>query len=520
MSRRQVAMNEIAEMIYQWYQGVSLKEIQRSLGFDRNTVRKYVRLAQSVGITRGAPFPTETDLMEKIKGKIDSSVLITTPAQELIAPHRQWITDLLQDEKIEAKQIWRLFREKTDLKIGYCTMLRYLRNQFQWGAPVVTVRIEVDPGSQAQVDFGYAGMMMDPQTGKMRKAWAFIMILSYSRHRFVHFVFRMDVNNWIDCHERAFAFFNGVPGCVVLDNLKPGVIKPDIYDPVLNRSYADLERHYGFIADPAKIKKPRHKGKVERTIPVMRGQLLAGRSLRDIDEANERALEWCSQIGMEIHGTTKRRPLEAFQKEEASHLKSLPGEPFERPLWKPCKVHPDHHIVFDRSYYSLPTRFIGKEVWVRAGRHLVHIFLNEQLIKTHRRSLTAGTFMTDPTDYPPEKLAYLMPAPNYCRAQAAQIGPQTEALVRRILGDHAMRNLRKAQAILRLAQKYGKAAMEEASQRALFFENFQYRSIKTILEKGWKVAEPQSGQAVALSDLGRRFLRPPDYFASKSEVTP
>lgn len=128
--------------------------------------------------------------------------------------------------------------------------------------------------------------------------------------------------------------------------------------------------------------------------------------------------------------------------------------------------------------------------------------------------------MTDPTDYPPEKLAYLMPAPNYCRAQAAQIGPQTEALVRRILGDHAMRNLRKAQAILRLAQKYGKAAMEEASQRALFFENFQYRSIKTILEKGWKVAEPQSGQAVALSDLGRRFLRPPDYFASKSEVTP
>src|SRR4030066_236760 len=160
---------------------------------------------------------------------------------------------------------------------------------FQFGAPFVPVRIEVEAGSQAQVDLGYAGMMVDPATGKLRRAWAFIMTLSFSRHRFVRFIFRSDVRNWIDSHIRAFEFFGGVPTSVVLDNLKAGVIKADLYDPTLNRAYGGLERHYGFGADPAKAGKPRHKGKVERGVPVVRKHLLAGRTFRDIEEANQRA---------------------------------------------------------------------------------------------------------------------------------------------------------------------------------------------------------------------------------------
>ena len=145
-------------------------------------------------------------------------------------------------------------------------------------------------------------------------------------------------------------------------------------------------------------------------------------------------MKWCrEEIGREIHGTTKRRPFEVFQKEEAACLKPLPGEAFECPLWKECTVHPDHHIVFDRSYYSLPTRFIGQKVWARGGRNLVRIFLDEQLIKTHERAVRPGTWRTDFSDYPPEKLAYLMPAPTHCRSKAAQIGPQTESLIREIL---------------------------------------------------------------------------------------
>jgi len=520
MARREVTMNEIVEMIYQWHQGASIKSIRRSLGFHRKTIRRYVTLAQSVGVCREEAFPSERELIEKLTVLDPPGLLREAPVTEMILPHRDWIKSLLEHPQMTAKQVWRLFRERTALPVSYWTMKRYLRIQFQFGAPAVTVRLEVEPGSQAQVDFGYAGMMVDPWTGKLRKAWAFIMTLSYSRHRFVRFIFRQDVQNWIDCHIRAFEFFQGIPACVVLDNLKPGVIKADIYDPTLNRAYAELERYYGFVADPAKTGEPKHKGKVERNMPIIRQQLLAGRSFRDSDEANQRALRWCrEEIGMEIHGTTKRRPFEVFEQEEASKLRPLPLEPFECPLWKECTVHPDHHIVFDKSYYSLPTRWIGKEVWARGTRNLVQIFFDEQLIKTHLRAKQPGTWVTDPTDYPPEKLAYLMPTPTYCRQKASEIGPHTETLVQKILQDHAMRNLRKAQAILRLAEKHGHVSMEATSERALFFDNLNYRSIKTILEKGWLAPKPISApNQIPLSPLGQRFLRAPDYFEPRKEV--
>jgi len=513
-------MNEIIEMIYQWHQGAGFKSIRRSLGFDRKTIRKYVELAQSVGVSRGESFPEETELVEKLKGLGHRGLLRETPVKDLITPYRDWIEGLLQHREMTAKQVWRLFREQTGLPVSYWTMKRYLGTQFQFGVSPVTVRLEVEPGSQAQVDLGYAGMMMDPSCGKLRRTWAFIMTLSYSRHRFVRFIFRQDVSNWIDCHIRAFEFFGGVPASVVLDNLKAGVTKADLYDPVLNRAYGELERHYGFVADPAKAGKPKHKGKVERGIPVVRKHLLAGRTFRDIEEANQRALGWCrEEIGLEVHGTTQRKPFEVFKQEEASKLKPLPLESFECPLWKKCTVHPDHHVVFDKSYYSLPTRWIGKEVWARGTQHLVQIFFDEQLIKTHVRAEQAGSWRTDSSDYPPEKLAYLMPTPTYCRKKASEIGPHTEALVEEILKEHAMRNLRKAQAILRLAEKHGHLPMEAASKRALYFGNFHYRSLKTILEKGWLALErTPTIPLIPLSSLGQRFLRTPDYFAPGKEV--
>jgi transposase len=515
MARREVTMNEMVEIIFQWHQGAGFKQIHRSLGFHRKTIRKYVELAQQAGINRGDPFPEESDLAARLNGLTDAPMVRETPRQDILAPHEEWFKQLLKNNQMTAKQAWRLFREESGEAVSYCTIKRYLRNRFQFGAPRNTVRLEVMPGSQAQVDFGYAGLMIEPETGRIRKTWAFIMTLSFSRHRFVRFVFKQDIFNWIDCHIRAFEFFGGVPATIVLDNLKAGVVKADIYDPTINRAYGELERHYGFVADPAKVGQPRHKGKVERLVPVVRKSFLAGRSLSDIEEANTRGLQWCREVGLEVHGTTKRKPYEVFQREEAAHLKPLPWDRYECPLWKPCTVHPDHHIVFDSSYYSLPTRFIGQEVWVRGTQQLVQIFLREELIKTHIRATRPGTWVTDRLDYPPEKLAYLMPVPTYCRKKALEIGPQTDRFIKALLGDHTMRNLRKAQAVLRLAEKYGPQAMEAAAGRALHFGNLRVKSFKAILEKGLAHPTEPVLPSAPLSQLGLSFLRAPRYFSGE-----
>jgi len=511
-------MNEIVEIIYHWHQGNSIKGIKRSLKFDRKTIRKYIHVAQQLGVRRQDPFPEQQELIRKLRSLSRAPSLYERPAMDSVDIYRDQISQWLKDEDITAKQIWRLLKEEHDVPVSYCSVKRYLRREFDMGAPNVTVRIETPPGQQAQVDFGYARLMYDPATKRQRRSWAFIMTLSYSRHRFVRFVFRMDAPAWIDCHIRAFQHFDGVPATIVLDNLKPGVIKPDIYDPTLNRAYADLERHYGFVADPAKVRSPRMKGKVERLVPVVRQHLLAGRCFRDIAEANHRALSWVrNEIGQEIHGTTKRRPYPVFLEEEKPSLKPLPAVAFEIPLWKECSVHPDHHVVFDRAYYSLPTRYIGNKVWVRGTQKLVRIFYRHELIKTHRRARYPGERLTDESDYPPEKLAYLMATPTYCRRKAAEYGPHTERLISKILSDHAMRNLRKAQGILRLAEKHGHEEMERACERALSFGNYRYKSIKNILEMG--LSKPEDTSPVSpLSPLGKSFLRPATYFTP--EVSP
>ncbi len=499
-------MNEVVEVLYQWHKGRKISQISRSLGMDRKTVRKHINIVRSLGITRDSPLPDEHELVIRLKDMTNSPVY-EQPALDLVAQHKSDIEAWLKDSHMTGKQIWRLLRETFHITVGYTTIKRYLRKEFSFGRPKVTVRMETSPGEEAQVDFGYVGFMYDPDTQKKRKTWAFIMTLSYSRHKYVRFVFRQDVAIWLDCHERAFAFFRGVPKRIILDNLKSGVIKPDIYDPAINRAYADMERHYRFIADPARVKKPEHKGKVERAVPIVRKHLLAGRTFRDIIEANTRALIWCKdEIGMEIHGTTKKRPHEAFLSEEKPHLIPLPDTPFERPLWKECAVHPDHHIVFDKSYYSLPTRYIGKKVWVKGTKKTVEIFLDHERIKTHPRATSSGQWITDQSDYPPDKLAFLMSTPTWCRKKAAEYGHYTEALITAILKESAVRNLRKAQAILRLAEKQPNE-IEKVAQRALLFGNIRYKSIKAMIERGIETELPTE-KPVPLSDLGQRFLRP------------
>lgn len=506
-------MNEIVEIIYQWHQGNTIKGIKRSLKFDRKTIRKHILMAKQLGVKKGEPFPEEQELIKGLRPLSRSPSLYETPAIDSIGLYRDQISHWLEQKDMTAKQIWRLLGEEHELGVGYSSVKRYLKREFNLGTPQVTVRIETPVGQEAQVDFGYVGLMYDPKMQRDRRAWAFIMSLSYSRHRFVRFVFRMDSPAWIDCHVRAFEFFVGVPATVILDNLKTGVVKPDIYDPTLHFAYADLERHYNFVADPAKVRSPKLKGKVERVVPVVRKHLLAGRCFKDIGEANQRALSWCrDEIGQEIHGTTKRKPYPVFLEEEKPSLKPLPDEPFEMSLWKKCSVHPDHHVVFDRSYYSLPTRYIGKKVWVRGTQKLIQIFYQHELIKTHPRSRYPGERLTDETDYPAEKLAYLMATPSYCRKKAQEYGPYTEKLICKILSEHAMRNLRKAQGILRLGEKYGQKELERASERALSFGNYRYKSLKTILERG--LSKPEDAPCLSpLTPLGQSFLRPGTYFS-------
>ena len=271
MSRRSIPMIELNEVIYHWQKGQNISQIARSLGISRPTVRKYLEAAKTGGLSRGSGDPSSgipEDVMAAVAKAAKPSSFVAGVVQEVIALHKEQICTWLDEPDMTAKQIWRLLTEQ-GYPFSYSSLKRYINKLKPNNSKKVTVRLETSAGDQAQVDFGQVTLTLGDLK---RRVWAFVMTLSYSRHRYIRFVERQDTNTWLDCHIRAFEFFGACPRTVLLDNLKAGVVKADLYDPTINRAYAELERHYGFVADPAKVRTPEHKGKVERSMPTVRQQ--------------------------------------------------------------------------------------------------------------------------------------------------------------------------------------------------------------------------------------------------------
>ena len=508
MSRRNIPMNDFAEVLFHWQKGQNKTQIATSLGISRPTVRKYLKAAQKAGLTQDSDAATLAHVLGEIAKVAKPVTEWPSAVRQCLALHDEQIQSWLGEPDMTAKQIKRLLDERGEV-FSYSSVKRYVRN-LKPGARLVTVRIETAPGEQAQVDFGQVTLTF--AEGVKKKVWAFVMTLSYSRHRFVRFVERQDTNTWLECHIRAFEFLGGCARTILLDNLKAGVVKPDLYDPTLNRAYAELERHYGFIADPAKVATPEHKGKVERSMPIVRQQLVAGRQYRDLADANEKALDWSlTGVGMEKHGTTHEEPVLRFERDERACLIPLPASRFETPLWKECTVHPDHHVVFDKSYYSVPTRYVGKSVWVRGTFQLTEIFLNGERIKCHARAHKPGTWRTDENDYPEKARAFLFAHPTWCRQQAETLGESVSRMVQEILAPHALKNLRKAQAVLRLADRHGADRLDAACRHLLLFGSTSRASLQRLLEKGIpKVPEPPSIPMISVE--GAQCLHPAHSF--------
>jgi len=331
----------------------------------------------------------------------------------------------------------------------------------------------------------------------------------------VYFVFRQDAATWVDCHIRAFNFFGGVPETILLDNLKTGVVKPHIYDPIINRSYAELERHYGFVADPAKVRKPEHKGKVERSVTIVRQQILAGRNHKDIQSANEYAAYWCrNEIANRISRSTGETPLTRYIRDEKDKLLSLPAKEFERSVWQSGIVHNDHHAVFEGSFYSIPSEYITKTVWIRASLRVVKFYYEDRLIKTHVRAMKKGQWLTDPNDYPKSAREFLLKTPNACLGMAEAIGEFVYQVVASILEKCSITNQRKSQAILRLADKYGECRLNKACKRALKFGNLKHESIKRILELN---LDEEENLELKIASLKGAYLRNANEFAAVCE---
>jgi transposase len=453
------------------------RRIARDLGVGRNTVARYREWAEGQQLLEHSALPEPGALAALLQPAPDER---SVHEQSLVEPFREQVI-ALQKDGVEGQAIYQLLVEQHQFGGSYSSVKRFLR-QLAPSIGRATLRIEVEPGDEAQVDFGTAGQFLDRDLGRIRRAWVFVMVLSHSRHQYAELVFDQTVATWVRLHRAAFEFFGGVPCRVVLDNLRAAIVHAALYDPEVQRSYREFAEHYGFLIAPCRPRTPEHKGKVEQGgVHYVKRNALAGRAFRDIHDGNRHLWRWCLETaGRRVHGTTKRIPLEVFDHIERPALRPLPVTPWELTEWKQAKLHADCHVVFEGAYYSAPHRLLGERLWVRATVAKIEVFHDWALVATHRRA-RPGQRRTLAAHLPPDKVHFLTQTPAWCRTRAAEVGPACVDFIEALLGDRPLDRLRSAQGVLRLGQRYGTARLEAACARAHAVGEYRYHTVKAIL---------------------------------------
>lgn len=480
MSKRRLKLMDIRELVLQIRAESRDRQIQRDMGIDRRTVKRYRIWAQEQGLLEGS-MPTQ----EALQALVSETLKEKEPPQNqsTAAGYRAEIEGWIK-EKVEVTAMWQRLKER-GYTGSYSSVLRFARS-LEPHQPEAVTRVERKPGEEAQVDFGYAGLMLDPQTGVRRKTWAFVMVLSWSRHAYVEFVFEQKVETWLRCHRNALEFFGGAPERIVVDNLKAAITQAVWDDPQVQYAYRECAEHYGFRIAPCRPATPEHKGKVENGVSYVKGNFLGGRTPATLTQANREVRAWClTTAGLRIHGTTKEKPLERFELVEKARLKPLPESEYDLALWKKVKLHRDCHVVLEGSYYSAPFRLVGQKLLACAGSRQVRLYTEKyELVATHERAQKAGERYTHPNHLPAEKLPGLLLDRENCHAEAGEVGPATQQVVESLLDDPVVERLASAGRLVRLRRRFGDERLEAACRRALLFGDPSYKTVKGILTQG------------------------------------
>jgi transposase len=526
MAYREVGMWEILEVLRRVARGERQRAIQRVTGHSRSSIRRWMQAARRLGWEPGGEAEPDETLARAVAQRVRPVPEAREPGESemLLAPQRERIEAWLRPEEggrgLRLAKVHTLL-EREGIRVPYSSLHRFAVKHcgFQ-DRRRLTVRVaEVAPGELAEVDFGRLGLVWDPERERRRVLHALVVTLVHSRHQYVHVTPTQTLPDLIEGLEDAWSFFGGVPGRVVLDNLKAAVTKPDRYDPTFGRTFAEYARYRGFVIDAAVPRHPKGKPHVERGVQYLRESFFRAESWLDRAHVQREAVRWCLEIaGQRIHGTTRQRPRAVFESAEKPALRPVERERFDPPTWARAKVHPDHHVQFQKALYSVPTRHVGKTVWVRGDTKLVRVFVDGECVKTHGR-VREGCRSTDYHDYPPERAPYAMRDPESVIREARRRGEHVGRYAEKLLGGpFPWAKLRQAQKLLRLGHKFGFPRVDRACRRALAFDLINVKRLEGMVREALvPPADPETpGQLVFLPT---RFLRPPDHFTHNPKET-
>jgi len=499
--------------------GIKQREIKRKTGINRKTIRKYDRLyRQTVSEdTEPANYPTEEEVATgswlqpgqnpppRPPGLEENVLKYTRSACE---PHLSWIKEQLRLGR-NAMSIYQDLVELFGFTNQYNSVKRFVKG-LKEKDPQQYDRLEFLPGEEVQVDYGVGAPTLC-KSGKYGRPRLFVMVLKYSGRAFRKVVWKSSKETWCQLHEEAFRYFGGCPQYVTLDNLKEGVIKPDIYDPELNVLYAAMLSHYGVVADPARVRDPNRKGTVENGVKHTQNTALKGRRFEIIEAQNDWLKHWEERwAAQRIHGRAKRQVEEMFQ-EEKPYLSPLPLAPLAYFRQETRTVYDDGMIQVDNCYYAAAPALPYSEVVVRIYDEDMEILdpRRMEVIRRHPKGKRPGSLMMAPGDRifnPSRQTDRLL-------VQAEVIGPHTFSLCEKWFNEEGRIGQRRMYGLVNLVRHYPARYVEKAAELAKVNDLKSSRALRRIVESMAAEADEKKAESTGLTQ-DHPLIRPGEDYAA------
>ena len=481
---KRISMKKIKEVLRLKYeQKLSNLKIANSLGVSETTIERCLSRAKIANITWPLESHMDDEHLEKLLYPGDRR------KKDTPLPDFKQIYKELKRKGVTLTLLWKEYRDIH--KNGYkYTQFCQLYNE--WAAcSKLWMPQEHKAGESIFVD--YAGMtvsIFDSQGKTTYEAQIFVGALGASSYTYAEATKSQQLKDWISSHRRMFQFYDGVPEMLIPDNLKSGVTKANRYEPDLNPTYHEMANYYKTAIVPARSRKPKDKAKVENAVLNIERKLLAPIrnqkffTLEELNKTLKQRLEKFNKTPFQKLPDISRYTL--FKQIEKPELRPLPETPYQFFYWKKAIINPGYHINIDNTHYSVPYKYIKKQVEIRHNERIVEVFYKSNRIAIHPKASEKGKHITQPAHQPISHQKQAECTPENLTKQAKEIGEWTHKWIEKTLSlpiHHINQRKKSCLGVIRLIKIYPPPRLENACKRALYYENFSYSSIKEILQK-------------------------------------
>lgn len=487
MSKRRIEMLDIKHLLRLKKQGRSNRQIGDVLGIHRNTVNSYITQFKTTGKT-----------YSELYGLEDSALLalINPPEVELSARYKCLLEQFSGYER-ELKKVgatmqtlWEGYCEEAENPYGYTQFRKHFKSYLK--QKKVSLHWEHKFGDKLFIDFsGKKLPVRDKVTGEVIWKSVFVGVLGGSSYTFVQAAHSEGLDDFLEVVQDCFHYLGGVTQALVPDNLKSAVTVADRYEAEVNRNFKALALHYGTVVLPTRSREPKDKALAEGAVKLAYQRIfyplneLTFYSLKDLNAAIRTELDKHNNKLFQEHPYSRRG---LFEQEEKHLLERLPTERFERRTYRQGRVNKDGHVRFDYHYYSVPYQYTDKRIWVQATARGVEVFRSSthERIAVHKRSCQKGGFTTK-REHLPDNVRFVKDwSVEQFTDQGAEMGECVYGFFLKIFEHkaHPEQGYKACMGILNLRKGFSDQRINAACKRADYFENYSYKTIKNILEKG------------------------------------